>query len=189
MGNYLNNNYTSNKNTPKKISKSKNIIKHDNEINNLMNKINYLKNELSKAKQIIEIQKSTINNLQNKINNYDDAINHYKFLLYRKDKELYDIKSQLNNNNNNINFYNNNVYFHDRLRVHFISTDKIINFPIICDKSNLFAEIEEKLYQKFPGYREMNNIFSFNGREILRFKTIADNKIKSGLPIILHVPD
>ena len=73
--------------------------------------------------------------------------------------------------------------------INFISSDQKIHFAIPCFKTNTFAEVEEKLYQEFPEYRETNNNFLYNGGQILRFKTVADNKITKGLPITLIVPE
>ena len=75
------------------------------------------------------------------------------------------------------------------LCVNFISMDNKVHFAIPCVKSNTFAEVEEKLYQEFPEYRETNNNFIFKGKEILRFKTITDNKITKGFPVIIVVPE
>ena len=55
-------------------------------------------------------------------------------------------------------------------------------------KKNTFAEIEEKLYKQYPQYRETNNTFLANGKPVLRFKTIDENKIGNGLPVTLIVP-
>ena len=74
------------------------------------------------------------------------------------------------------------------LCVNFISSDKKVQFEIPCIKSNTFAEIEEKLYQQYPEYRETNNNFLANGTYVLRFKTIAENNIGNGLPVTLIVP-
>jgi len=73
--------------------------------------------------------------------------------------------------------------------INFISADQKIQFAVPCIKTNTFAEVEEKLYQEFPEYRETNNTFLHKGSDILRFKTIEDNKITKGLPIILVVPE
>ena len=74
------------------------------------------------------------------------------------------------------------------LCVNFISSDKKVQFAIPCIKSNTFAEIEEKLYQRYPEYRETNNNFLANGTNVLRFKTIAENNIGNGLLVTLIVP-
>ena len=46
----------------------------------------------------------------------------------------------------------------------------------------------KKLYKQYPQYRETNNNFIANGATVLRFKTIAENKIANGLPVTLVVP-
>ena len=72
--------------------------------------------------------------------------------------------------------------------VNFISSDKTIHFAASCLKTNTFAEIEEKLYKQYPQYRETNNTFIANGTQVLRFKTIEENKICNRLPVTLIVP-
>ncbi len=47
-------------------------------------------------------------------------------------------------------------------------------------KTDTFAEVEEKLYQNYPEYRETNNNFIFKGKIILRFKTVFENNIQDG---------
>ena len=152
--------------------------------------INKLKNELTKANKVIEQQKLTINELQNKLNNYNNTINNlnkdinnYRNIIQKKDIELNNYKSQLNNN-----IPNNKVYFNDIMRVQFISSDQTVHFSVPCLKTNTFAEVEEKLYKQYPQYRETNNTFLANGMQVLRFKTIDENKIGNGLPVTLIVP-
>ena len=69
--------------------------------------------------------------------------------------------------------------------VNFISTDQTIHKAIPCIPGNTFAEVEEKLYQFIPEYRETNNTFLANGSPVLRFITISENKIGDGLPVTL----
>ena len=153
--------------------------------------INYLKNELTKAKKIIEQQKLTINDLQNKlnnnttiINNLNNTITNYQNIINQKEVELNNFRSQLNNNIN----IQKNVNFDDIMCVNFISSDQNVHYAASCLKTNTFAEIEEKLYKQYPQYRETNNSFIANGTQVLRFKTIAENKIGNGLPVTLIVP-
>ena len=155
------------------------------------NEINNLKNELSKAKKIIEQQNLTINYLQNKlnnnttiINNLNNTINNYQNIINQKDVELNNFRAQLNNNIN----IQKNVNFDDIMCVNFISSDQNVHYAASCLKTNTFAEIEEKLYKQYPQYRETNNSFIANGTQVLRFKTIAENKIGNGLPVKLIVP-
>ena len=64
--------------------------------------------------------------------------------------------------------------------VTFISTDQKIICGLKCLVTDTFAEVEEKLYKIYPEYRETNNIFQVNGRQVLRFKTIEENNIHEG---------
>ena len=172
--NFNNNNNMNNQNISNQISK-------DNEIMEL-------KNKLIKANKIIEQQKSTINELQNKLNSYNITINNYQNIINQKDLELNNLRMQLNNLKNNIQ--SNKVLFdiNDMMTVNFISMDQTVHFAIPCLKTNTFAEIEEKLYKQYPQYRATNNSFLANGTQVLRFKTIAENKIGNGLPVTLVVP-
>ena len=120
------------------------------------------------------------------INDLNNDINNYKNIIIQKDVELNNLRSQLNNNSNfNIP---NNINFNDIMCVNFISSDQNVHFAASCLKTNTFAEIEEKLYKQYPQYRETNNTFITNGTQILRFKTIEENKIGNGLPVTLIVP-
>ena len=56
-------------------------------------------------------------------------------------------------------------------------------------KKATFASVEEKLYQQYPDYRKTNNTFLVDGRAILRFQTIEENRIVSGLPVVLSVTE
>ena len=93
------------------------------------------------------------------------------------------LKSQLNNNN-----ILNNIKFVDTIAINIISSDKNLNYTTKCLKTNIFAEVEENLYKEYPQYRETNNSFIANGKQILRFKTIEENKIGEGLTITLIIP-
>ena len=161
--------------------------------NNLKdNEILKLKDELTQAKQIIEQQKITIQNLQNQINdinsNHNITIQNYKNIINQKEQELNNLKIQLQNND--ISSNNNSLYNRRNIMaVNFISMDSKIHFAVPCIDSDIFAEVEEKLYKQFPEYRETNNSFLANGQTVLRFKTIKQNKIGNGLPVTMNIPD
>ena len=72
--------------------------------------------------------------------------------------------------------------------VTFMTKDQSIVYGIPCNGNSVFAEIEEQLYKEYPEYRETNNLFYSNGKEILRFKTINDNLIGTGKPVMLVKP-
>ena len=164
------------------------------EVQNNNEEITKLRNELTKANKIIETQKLTINELQNKLNNYNNninAINNLQNIINQKDMEINSLKSQLNKAviNNTSSSENININIKEMMCVNFISTDQMIHYAVPCIPTNTFAEIEELLYQQYPKYRETNNTFIANGILVLRFKTIAENKIGKGLPVTLVVPE
>ena len=95
--------------------------------------------------------------------------------IYNKNNEIYKLKFGLNNN-----FPNNFI-------LKFIIQEQQINHSIPCNSNDIFAKIEEKLYESFPQFRETENYFLFKGRKILRFKSIFENQIQNGYPVLMIV--
>ena len=155
------------------------------------NEILKLKKELNEAKQTIEQQKIKIQNLENQINNINSnnniIIQNYKNIINQKEQELNNLKSKIQNNN--ISSKINYIDINRMMAVNFISMDSKIHFAIPCLDTDTFAEVEEKLYKQFPEYRETNNSFLANGQQVLRFKTIKENKIGNGLPVTMNIPE
>ena len=179
------------------INKLNNNFQNNQIMNNILTnkdkEILNLKNELNNARNIIEQQKIEINNLQNQLNNNNSSnIQSYQNIINQKDKELKNLKSELNNLKLELeNIKSQNKKYVDMnkiMTVNFISMDQHIHFAIPCIGTDTFAEVEEKLYKKFPEYRETNNNFIANGEPVLRFKTIAQNKIGSGFPVTMIIP-
>jgi len=126
--------------------------------------------------------------LQSKDSLYLNKIQSLQNVINQKIEELNKLKKNLQNNNiNNNRNQNNSKKFNDKC-VNFISSDQKITYAIPCSGDDIFAEIEEILYKEYPEYRETNNMFLANGKEILRFKSINDNKIGTGRPILLIQP-
>ena len=93
-----------------------------------------------------------------------------------KDKEINDLKDKLQKSGKDKKF----VDFDNIIVIDFISSDQNINCGIKCLKTYTFAEVEEKLYQRYEKFRETNNNFIANGKLILRFKKIFENGLKDG---------
>ena len=93
-----------------------------------------------------------------------------------KDKEINDLKDKLQKSGKDKKF----VDFDNIIVIDFISSDQNINCGIKCLKTDTFAEVEEKLYQRYEKFRETNNNFIANGKLILRFKKIFENGLKDG---------
>lgn len=143
---------------------------------------------MSQANQIIEQQKAEISELKNKLNTIKSVdlneIKNLKTEITIKDNQLNILKKELKNNNLKIT-ENKKINISDTKMISFVSKDKKIIDVIPCIGDETFAEIEEILYRDYPDFRETNNSFFLNGKEILRFKTINDNKIENGKQIIL----
>ena len=104
-------------------------------------------------------------------------------LLEEENKELKLKIENLNNNQPKL------VDFNQIRVVQFISDDHSLICGINCLLSDTFAEVEEKLYKIYPEYRETNNTFQIDGRNILRFKTIAENNIQTGHCVLISKID
>ena len=135
--------------------------------------ITNLKNEIIELKNNKKIQPEEITNLKNEINNL-------KKENQLKEEENKKLKSKIDLLINQKDKKPNLVDIDNIKVVQFISTDHSIICPIKCLPSDTFAEVEEKLYKIYPEYRETNNSFQVDGRNILRFKTIAENNIQEG---------
>ena len=167
------------------------------ELNNNSQKkeIEKLKEELTKCKSIIEQKNDKIKILEQELNFAKIKIENDKrnILLLNeaiatKDNELKNLKIKVENMEKSGN--NRVISYDEMICVNFISTDqKINNFGLPCAKTDVFAEIEERLYKSYKEYRETKNIIMFKGKIILRFKTIEENHIENGIPVILDVQE
>ena len=156
--------------------------------------INRLKEELKNAKKIIESKDKEIKNLENQLinskNNYDYEISKKNTVVEFFQNKLKEVEKELENiKNNNFNINKEKMIKESQIAViNFVSSDQKVHYAISCLNSTIFAEIEEKLYKIFPEYRETNNTFLAKGKNILRFKTISENGIGDGFPVMLYQP-
>ena len=105
--------------------------------------------------------------------------------IAQKDEEINLLKLKLKN----LNIEQKYIPLDQLTCVNFISQDQKIRLTIPCDKNDIFAHIEEKLYQNYPEYKETNNYFISNGKPILRFKTVKENNINNISPVMLVPPN
>ena len=165
------------------VDKYKNEVdKYKNENEQLKNKINQLENDNIKLNNDVKKANKIIAGLNEKQNEEQESqyiILSLNETIKDQEKKISELKTQLNTNvnaNKSIKSFN----FDDIIVIHFISMDQKINCALKCLKTDTFAEVEEKLYQKYDEYRESNNNFIANGKMILRFKKISDNEIHDG---------
>ena len=148
--------------------------------------ISKLQEEIKKLNLTIKEQNQKINDLENKLKKYNNIIKPLENII-SSNKNNDKINFALQNVINDIkNIYSPNIDISQLMSINFMSSDQKMNYSIPCFSSDLFVSVEEKLYQEFPEYRETNNYFLCHGNQILRFKTIAQNNIKSGFPVLLN---
>jgi len=94
-----------------------------------------------------------------------------------KDNEIKDLKLKIQNN---IIIERPKYDINDIIVINFMSQDSKINEGVKCLSSDIFAEVEEKLYKKYDHLRNTNNKFTLNEKPILRFKKICENGIEDG---------
>ena len=183
-GNFVNHNFDfiSIANSIDKQRKIISIVVTDNNSkdNNseLIKEIKELKEKWIKANKTIDEKNAEIEELKYKITMIkSESMNQVNNLLdsiEKKDEQIKSLKKELETLNKA-----------DKMSVTIISNDQRVIYSVPCNPDTIFSEVEEKLYKSYPEYRESQNTFLFKGNLILRYKTISENKIKSGDTVML----
>ena len=165
----------------KKLKDNLNTITNENknlklELEKLKLENNKLKSELLKSNKIISnIQNIQIGNKEFKKLKDENAV--LKYQLNIKDNEIQELKLKIPNNK----IIDRPKYdINDMMVINFISQDSSVQEGVICLPTDVFAEVEEKLYKKYDNLRNTNNMFTANAKPVLRFKKICENGIKNG---------
>ena len=135
----------------------------------------------SKISSTIDYSNATIKNFHDALQSMDDD----KREKIIKELENVVFDSQVGNKRRRRNKSKNNCFSESCTDYGVVSGTDFFDDD---DSFYVNDEIEEKLYKQYPQYRETNNSFLANGTQVLRFKTIAENKIGNGLPVTLVVP-
>ena len=145
--------------------------------------ISKLTNDLNYNKELLNKKMKEINDLKLQLQNKEKTIQLLNNQISNKNIELNNIRNKINNSDDLINVINPGEKI---LSAQFISSDQKITYAIPCKNTTPFVRVEEKLYEMYPEYKETENHFIHNGNVIKRFKTIEENNIQSGIPIILN---
>ena len=103
-----------------------------------------------------------------------------------KNNEIKNLNNEMKNLqlNDNKNEY---ININKILTIQFKSIDQKVDMPITCLKDDRFVRIEEKLYDEYPEFKELNTYFTVNGRVIKRFKSMLENEIRNNDKILLNI--
>ena len=184
------NNYSS-------IDYLKNQLINEKKINeNLSIKIKELENLLYQEKNNNNILKQNINELIKQLNNNNmskekininenfDLKEDLNKIILKQDNLIKELKLKLSRFPFELN---------DGERImslNFKSVDKkILNFSIICKNTDVFKNIEIKLYNKFPQYYITDNYFTVCANKINKNLTLEENNIQDNDVILLNVKD
>ena len=128
--------------------------------------IGYMFYKCYKLKEIKGISNLNYNNVSNKEGIFEDCVN----------------LTQLNKEENQKNELNVEKI---SLTLNFISVDQQIKCSISSYNTDVFLNIEEKLYLQFPLLKHKNIFFLYNGNIIKKSFTLEKNNIENGSFILI----
>ena len=103
-------------------------------------------------------------------------------VLFEKDKEIQKLKLKLSRYPFELN------KGEKLMTINFESFDENIkNYSIICKNSDIFIDIEKKLYEDYNEYYNIKSYFTINGNKIHKFKSLDENKINNNDIIVLNM--
>ena len=158
--------------TSNNYSINKNIcsINNNNFNNNISSNIN--QNDLEKIKELEEKLKEVNDILHDRINKANSIIN-------INQKTIEELKEKLSR------FPFEILKGEKLMSIIVISSDKKLHRTIICKNTELFCDLEKKIYQDNDKI-DIGNYFTLNGKKIDETKSLDDNNIKDNDIIVLN---
>ena len=175
------------------------------QIQNLQNSLNNIQNQLNIAQNQIEIEKNSNNNLKNKLNESNKIISDKQSKIDSLNSEITDMKVKNDFNNKKIVTLMDDIEQKENelkklnsvitkfgkqlnpISINFKTSGSSKDYEIVCDYSEIFSNVEEKLYQSFPKLKNKNNLFLFNGNKIEKEKSIILNEINNKSVVLIII--
>ena len=82
--------------------------------------------------------------------------------------------------------YNENIEINDKT-VTFMSVDQKIVYSLPCNDNTLLIDLEKKLYEEYPEYKEIQSYFIYGGVVINNFKTVKENGCGNGIILMMKL--
>jgi len=177
-----------------RINELNNKLKSENEIN--LNKIQSLQNEINQKNEELNIEKDKNKTLEDRvqklntelsdklkeITNIFDLKEGLNKIMVEKEKELKELKLELSR-------YPIKLKEGEKLMtINFTTANRRIqNYSIICKNTDLFNNIEKRLYEDYEEYYDTENYFTVNGKKINNCKNLEENNIHNNDAIILNI--
>ena len=152
---------------------NKNICSiNNNNYNNNSISFNINQNDLEKIKELEEKLKEVNDILHDRIDKANSIIS-------KNQKTIDELKEKLSR------FPFDILKGEKLMSIIVISSDKKIHRAIICKNTELFCDLERKIYQKNDKI-DIGNYFTLNGKKIDETKSLDDNNIKDNDIIVLN---
>ena len=76
----------------------------------------------------------------------------------------------------------------DVIKLHFQSSNQLLNFKVLCNTNTIFNIIVNKILKEEYKLSDENNFyFLCNGNKVNDYKTVKDNKLKDGDAILIQI--
>jgi len=149
-------------------------------------KIKKLEEKINQLNDLLKKNNNNGNSINNNPNNINVNVGNPNDLLQsiiKKDRIIEDLRLKLSR------FPFELSEGEKLISIIFTSTDQKIHYSIICKNTDIFYNLELKLYQKYTELSEVENYFTVNGRRVNKTKNLEFNKIKDNNVIILNTLD
>ena len=146
-----------------------------------------IKAKLKEAQKTIKKCKSDIDELKLKLEAKTTEINNLQKIITEKEKKIDYLETKAQEDDESDPFRLSRYPREQMMALNFECMDQRLHHAEPCINKDLFVDVEKKIYDKYPEYKEYNNTFLFNGKPILRFKTVEENKLESGKRIIMVI--
>ena len=174
------------------------LIEEKNKNKKLNEQINKLEKDLSNEKDAkkklnikLEEENKKIRDLTNQLNqlsNFKDIqknkIIELQKIIDKKNQEISQLYVRNNSSSKGVKFKTGD----NIIGIGFVSVNQEIqHFNRAYKDTEVFASIEEELYNEYPEFKEKETYLMLNANKIMRFKTLKENNIKNGDVIQVHI--
>ena len=122
----------------------------------------------------LQINLNNLNIEMEKLTKEKNELNSIKIKLIN---QILTLKNLRNNSQKNKKPNQDLINSEEIISIQFKSVDENIDLCKSCKKSEIFAHLVEKLYELYPEYKETNNIFTCNGVNVNRLKSLKEKKM------------
>lgn len=173
------------------------------QLQNLQYSLTNTQNQLNISQNQLQIEKNTNNELRNRLIMSNQMISNQKVNIDSLNSEIENMRTKNDYDNKKVISLMEQIKQKENeltrltfiitkfskqlnpLSIIFRSMDSSINIAIYCYYSEIFSNVEERLYQSFPQLRNTYNLFLFNGKSIEKEKSVILNEIADKSVIII----